>query len=121
MLARAEHAEETILQEAGVDSWLGVHMRRLDTVATLQTQGLTGIGYVELRGGRKDSPMLQAAPGQEVPVIASGGLGSIEDIKTLLSPRAKKLGGAVAGRALYDGRLDAAEALKLIRNARAAG
>jgi phospholipid/cholesterol/gamma-HCH transport system substrate-binding protein len=45
---------------------------KTDTVATLQTQGLTGIAYVELRGGRKDSPMLQAAPGQEVPVIASG-------------------------------------------------
>jgi phosphoribosylformimino-5-aminoimidazole carboxamide ribotide isomerase len=32
----------------------------------------------------------------------------------LLSPRAKKLAGAIAGRALYDGRLDAAEALRLI-------
>jgi phospholipid/cholesterol/gamma-HCH transport system substrate-binding protein len=44
---------------------------KTDTVAILQTQGLTGISYVELRGGRKDSPALQAAPGQEVPVIAS--------------------------------------------------
>ena len=53
-------------------------------------------------------------------MIASGGLASIEDIKALLSPRARKLEGAIAGRALYDGRLDAAEALKLIRAARAA-
>ena len=45
---------------------------KTDTVATLQTQGLTGIGFVELRGGLKDSPPLQAAAGQEVPVIASG-------------------------------------------------
>ena len=45
---------------------------KTDTVATLQTQGLTGIGFVELRGGRKDSPALQAAAGQDVPVIASG-------------------------------------------------
>jgi len=44
---------------------------KTDTVATLQTQGLTGIAYVELRGGRKDSPALQAGPGQEMPVIAS--------------------------------------------------
>jgi phosphoribosylformimino-5-aminoimidazole carboxamide ribotide isomerase len=56
-----------------------------------------------------------------IPVIASGGLASIEDIKRLMEPRAKKLAGAIAGRALYDGRLDAAEALKLIRAARAAG
>ena len=53
-----------------------------------------------------------------VPVIASGGLASIEDVKRLLEPRAKKLAGAIAGRALYDGRLDAAEALRLIRFAR---
>jgi phosphoribosylformimino-5-aminoimidazole carboxamide ribotide isomerase len=54
-----------------------------------------------------------------IPVIASGGLASIEDIKALLEPRAQKLEGAIAGRALYDGRLDAAEALALIRDARA--
>ena len=55
-----------------------------------------------------------------VPVIASGGLASIEDVRALLSPRARKLAGAIAGRALYDGRLDPARALALIRNARAA-
>ena len=55
-----------------------------------------------------------------IPVIASGGLASIEDIKAMLMPRAKKLAGAIAGRALYDGRLDAAAALALIKSARAA-
>ena len=55
-----------------------------------------------------------------IPVIASGGFASIEDVKALLTPRAKKLAGAIAGRALYDGRLDPAAALALIRNARAA-
>jgi phosphoribosylformimino-5-aminoimidazole carboxamide ribotide isomerase len=54
-----------------------------------------------------------------IPVIASGGLASIEDIKAMLTPRAKKLAGAIAGRALYDGRLDPSAALALIRNARA--
>ncbi len=53
-----------------------------------------------------------------VPVIASGGLASIEDIKALLEPRARKLAGAIAGRALYDGRLDAEAALALIREAK---
>jgi phosphoribosylformimino-5-aminoimidazole carboxamide ribotide isomerase len=37
-----------------------------------------------------------------------------------MTPRAQKLEGAIVGRALYDGRLDAAEALKLIGAARAA-
>lgn len=53
-----------------------------------------------------------------IPVIASGGLASIEDVKAMLTPRARKLAGAIAGRALYDGRLDPAAALALIRNAR---
>jgi phosphoribosylformimino-5-aminoimidazole carboxamide ribotide isomerase len=55
-----------------------------------------------------------------IPVVASGGLASIEDVRAMLTPRAKKLAGAIVGRALYDGRLDAAAALALIRDARAA-
>jgi phosphoribosylformimino-5-aminoimidazole carboxamide ribotide isomerase len=54
-----------------------------------------------------------------IPVIASGGLASIEDVKAMLQPAASKLAGAIAGRALYDGRLDPAAALALIRQARA--
>jgi len=54
-----------------------------------------------------------------IPVIASGGLASIDDVRAMLEPRAKKLEGAIVGRALYDGRLDAPEALSLIRAARA--
>lgn len=55
-----------------------------------------------------------------IPVIASGGLASIEDVKALLQARASRLAGAIAGRALYDGRLDASAALALIRSAHAA-
>jgi phosphoribosylformimino-5-aminoimidazole carboxamide ribotide isomerase len=49
-----------------------------------------------------------------IPVIASGGLASIADVHRMLMPDARKLEGAITGRALYDGRLDAAEALRLI-------
>ncbi|MBX3534887.1 MAG: 1-(5-phosphoribosyl)-5-[(5-phosphoribosylamino)methylideneamino]imidazole-4-carboxamide isomerase [Xanthobacteraceae bacterium] len=52
-----------------------------------------------------------------IPVIASGGFASINDVKALLEPRAKKLEGAIAGRALYDGRIDPAEALALLKGA----
>jgi phosphoribosylformimino-5-aminoimidazole carboxamide ribotide isomerase len=54
-----------------------------------------------------------------IPVIASGGFASIEDVRRLLEPRARKLEGAIVGRALYDGRLDAKAALDLIRAAKA--
>jgi phospholipid/cholesterol/gamma-HCH transport system substrate-binding protein len=43
-----------------------------DTVATLHTQGLTGIAHVELSGGSPSSPPLTAKPGEEFPVIPSG-------------------------------------------------
>lgn len=49
-----------------------------------------------------------------VPVIASGGLAGIDDVKALLRPEHAMLEGAIAGRALYDGRLDAREALALL-------
>jgi phosphoribosylformimino-5-aminoimidazole carboxamide ribotide isomerase len=52
-----------------------------------------------------------------IPVIASGGLASIADISRMLKPDARKLAGAITGRALYDGRLDPASALKLISEA----
>jgi phospholipid/cholesterol/gamma-HCH transport system substrate-binding protein len=43
-----------------------------DTIATLQTQGLTGIAVVELTAGHRESPPLQARPGEPYPVITAG-------------------------------------------------
>ena len=52
-----------------------------------------------------------------IPVIASGGLASLEDIRRMTRPDASKLAGAISGRALYDGRIDPAEALAILREA----
>jgi len=60
---------------------------------------------------------LALAGAVNIPVIASGGLASLADIRRLLEPDCTMLEGAISGRALYDGRLDAAEALKLIAEA----
>ena len=60
---------------------------------------------------------LALAEAVAIPVIASGGLASLADIERLLEPDCAKLAGAIAGRALYDGRLDPAAALELIRKA----
>lgn len=49
-----------------------------------------------------------------IPVVASGGLASMEDVRTLLRPEHAHLEGAITGRALYDGRLDPTKALALI-------
>jgi phosphoribosylformimino-5-aminoimidazole carboxamide ribotide isomerase len=56
----------------------------------------------------------ELARATSVPVIASGGLAGIEDVNALLRPEHAMLEGAIAGRALYDGRLDAREALALL-------
>jgi phosphoribosylformimino-5-aminoimidazole carboxamide ribotide isomerase len=53
-----------------------------------------------------------------IPVIASGGLAGLEDIQALLRPEYAMLEGAIAGRALYDGRLDAQAALALLSGSR---
>jgi phosphoribosylformimino-5-aminoimidazole carboxamide ribotide isomerase len=61
---------------------------------------------------------LALADAVSIPVIASGGLASMADIERLLEPDCARLAGAITGRALYDGRIDPAEALARIRQAR---
>ncbi|EBY6940107.1 1-(5-phosphoribosyl)-5-[(5-phosphoribosylamino)methylideneamino]imidazole-4-carboxamide isomerase [Salmonella enterica subsp. enterica] len=53
-----------------------------------------------------------------IPVIASGGLASLADIVRMTMPDAAKLEGAISGRALYDGRIDPAEALAVLNGSR---
>ncbi len=53
-----------------------------------------------------------------IPVIASGGLASLDDIRRMCEPDAAVLEGAISGRALYDGRVDPAQALAIIRAAK---
>lgn len=61
---------------------------------------------------------LELADAVSIPVIASGGLASMDDIHRLVALDAQKLEGAISGRALYDGRIDPAEALAVIRGAK---
>jgi phosphoribosylformimino-5-aminoimidazole carboxamide ribotide isomerase len=60
---------------------------------------------------------LALADAVSIPVIASGGLASLDDIRRMMQPDARKLAGAITGRALYDGRIDAGEALAILRAA----
>ncbi len=58
---------------------------------------------------------LKLARAVTIPVIASGGLASMDDIERLSRPECQILEGAISGRALYDGRIDPAAALALLR------
>src|SRR5262247_2690079 len=96
-----------------------------DIARRFEDAGVAALIYTDIsRDGLLTGLNLDAtialAEAVRIPVIASGGLASIEDVKALLEPRARKIAGAIAGRALYDGRLDAAAALALIRAARGA-
>ena len=57
---------------------------------------------------------LELAEAVSIPVIASGGLASMDDIRTMTEPRYQLLEGAISGRALYDGRIDSREAIALL-------
>jgi cyclase len=57
---------------------------------------------------------IELADAVSIPVIASGGLASIADIVRMKMPDAANLEGAISGRALYDGRIDPAEALGIL-------
>jgi phosphoribosylformimino-5-aminoimidazole carboxamide ribotide isomerase len=109
-----------------VEGWAETsELTALDVAKRFEAAGVAVIVHTDVsRDGMLKGPNLDAsvalAAAISVPVIASGGFASIDDIRALLAPRAKKLAGAIIGRALYDGRIDAAAALQLVRAARAA-
>jgi phosphoribosylformimino-5-aminoimidazole carboxamide ribotide isomerase len=112
--------------KVAVDGWAETfEVTALDIAKRFEDAGVAAIIFTDIaRDGLLKGLNLEAtialAEAISIPVIASGGLASIADVEALLTPRAKKLGGAIAGRALYDGRLDPSQALALIRNARSA-
>ena len=59
----------------------------------------------------------ELAKATRIPVIASGGLASLADVYELARPEYSMLEGAITGRALYDGRLDAKKALAILETA----
>jgi phosphoribosylformimino-5-aminoimidazole carboxamide ribotide isomerase len=91
----------------------------LDIARRFEDAGVAAIIYTDIaRDGLLKGLNLDAtialAEAVSIPVIASGGLASLDDVRALMAPRAARLAGAIAGRALYDGRLDAAAALALM-------
>jgi phosphoribosylformimino-5-aminoimidazole carboxamide ribotide isomerase len=112
--------------KVAVEGWAETsQVTALEIARRFEDAGVAAIIFTDIaRDGLLKGLNLEAtialADSISIPVIASGGLASIDDVKAMLGPRAKKLEGAIAGRALYDGRLDPVAALALIRNARAA-
>jgi phosphoribosylformimino-5-aminoimidazole carboxamide ribotide isomerase len=110
--------------KVAVEGWAEAsELSALDIARRFEDAGIAAIIYTDIaRDGMLKGLNLDAtialADSVSIPVIASGGFASIDDVKALLSSRAAKLEGAIAGRALYDGRVDVTEALRLVKSAR---
>jgi len=109
--------------KVAVSGWAEeTQMQVVELAKLFEGAGVAAIIYTDverdgmLQGLNLDST-IELANAISIPVIASGGLASLGDIERLVEPRARKLAGAIAGRALYDGRLDARAALELIGKA----
>ena len=111
--------------KVAVEGWAETsELSVLDIARRFEDVGVSAIVYTDIaRDGMLQGLNLDAtvalAEAIRIPIIASGGLASIEDIKEILSPHTRKLADSIACRSLYYGTLDSAEALKLIRSARA--
>jgi phosphoribosylformimino-5-aminoimidazole carboxamide ribotide isomerase len=95
-----------------------------DLARRFEDVGVAAIIYTDIErdgllGGLNLRATAALAAATEIPVIASGGLASIADIAALLRPENARLAGAIAGRALYDGRLDGKAALTMLAGGKA--
>jgi phosphoribosylformimino-5-aminoimidazole carboxamide ribotide isomerase len=104
-----------------VEGWAETsQLEAAELARRFEDSGVCAIIYTDIaRDGMLSGLNLEAtlslATTVDIPVIASGGLASMEDIERLAEPRCSVLGGAIVGRALYDGRIDAARALAMLR------
>ncbi len=94
-----------------------------EMAARFEDAGVAAIIYTDIDRdgvlqGLNLASTIELSRSTPIPVIASGGLSSLDDIVELLKPECAGLAGAISGRALYDGRLDAAAALKMIADSR---
>jgi len=90
-----------------------------DLARTLGVPGVAAIISTDIAtDGTLAGPNLEAlrqiALASPVPVIASGGVGSLEDLLCLLALEPLGVAGVIVGRALYDGSVDLAEALQAV-------
>ncbi len=110
--------------KVAVEGWAETsELTAVDLAGQFEDAGVSAIIYTDIDRdgvlmGLNIPSTLELGRSVSIPVIASGGLADINDIKRMLEPDCAILEGAISGRALYDGRIDPAQALKLIKEAR---
>lgn len=112
--------------KVAVEGWVQTsEIASIELARRVEGAGVAALIYTDIDrdgilAGLNIGSTLELARAVSIPVIASGGLASIEDVRRLLESDCAILEGAISGRALYDGRLDPRRALELIRSRRAA-
>jgi phosphoribosylformimino-5-aminoimidazole carboxamide ribotide isomerase len=107
--------------KVAVEGWAEAStLSALELARKFEGAGVAAIIYTDIDrdgvlAGINWDATIALADAVSIPVIASGGLASLADIHRMTMPDAKKLEGAISGRALYDGRIDPAEALAILR------
>jgi len=103
-----------------VEGWARTsEVRALDLALRFEDAGVAAIVYTDIDrdgalGGVNVEATADLAFALTTPVIASGGVASLADLKSLKEVEKTGVEGVICGRALYDGRLDPAAALKLL-------
>jgi phosphoribosylformimino-5-aminoimidazole carboxamide ribotide isomerase len=104
-----------------VEGWAETsELTAVDLAKRFEDAGVSAIIYTDIDrdgvlAGINWDATIALAEAVAIPVIASGGLASLDDVRRLTAPDAAKLEGAISGRALYDGRIEAREALTILR------
>lgn len=103
-----------------VEGWAEVsEMTALDLARKFEDAGVSALIYTDIgRDGAMEGPNLEAtmemARAVSIPVILSGGVSSMDDLEAVAAAGGDLLEGVISGRAVYDGRIDPAEATKLL-------
>lgn len=105
--------------KVAIDGWSKLsHHSALDMAKRFEQDGVeaivfTDIGRDGMMSGVNVESTVEMAQAVRIPIIASGGITSIDDIKALCAVADEGIVGAITGRAIYEGTLDLAEAQKL--------
>ncbi len=106
-----------------VEGWAEVSdIKAFDLAKRFEDAGVAALIYTDIARdgamqGMNVEGTAQLANSVGIPVIASGGVTSLEDLTALTQVNAPGIIGVISGRALYDGRLDPAQALALLKDA----
>jgi phosphoribosylformimino-5-aminoimidazole carboxamide ribotide isomerase len=101
------------------DGWAEVsELYATDLARQFESDGVSAIVYTDIaRDGMMQGVNVEAtltmARASSIPVIASGGITNLEDIRALKAVASQGICGAITGRAIYEGTLDVAEAQRL--------